>query len=147
MGHALHRPSIGVGLRVAALAAAILILGTSLLAAALEGGRGSPEALPAADRVGTRGPSYWTVREAESIATVRGVPVHVKGCDGIGPSRQTLAVARYGRFACEAGTGLDWESFDSVAVTYTLVPLGPYEGGCSQFALREVRFVGGTGVP
>jgi len=144
--HGLHGASIGIVLRATALAAAVLVLGTSLVAAALEGGRRSPEASSAAHRVDTRRTSYWTVREAESLATVRGVPVHVQSCTGIGRPRHALAVARYDRFACTAGTGLDWESFDSVAVTYTLVPLGPYEGGCSRYALREVRFVG-AGIP
>jgi hypothetical protein len=80
------------------------------------------------------------------MATVRGQPVHVRECRGLGRARTSEAVVRYQRFACTAGTGLDWESFDSVAVTYVLVPLGPYEGGCSEHTLRNVRFVG-TGVP
>jgi hypothetical protein len=116
------------------LAAAVVALG---VASACAGTDERPETKP---------PAYWTVREAESMATVRGQPVHVRACRGLGRARTSKAVVRYQRFACTAGTGLDWESFDSVAVTYVLVPLGPYEGGCSEHALRNVRFVGG-GVP
>ena len=112
-------------------------LGLGVLSACA-GGEGRPA---------TARPTYWTEREAESIATVRGLPVHVRSCTGLGRARATNAVVRYSRFSCVAGTGLDWESYDTIAVTYVLVPLGPYEGGCSEHAMRNVRFVGGTGIP
>lgn len=95
----------------------------------------------------TRAPAYWTVRQAESIASVRRVPLHVEECRGTGPALQRAAVARYARFSCTAGTGLDREPFDSVAVTYELVPEGRYEGTRSEYSVRDVRFVGGTGIP
>jgi hypothetical protein len=100
-----------------------------------------------ADRAGARRTFFWTVRQAESIAVVRGQPVHVKRCRGLGPARVRHSVRRYSRFGCTAGTGLDWERFDSVSVTYVLVPLGPWHGACSEHVLRNVRFVGGTGIP
>ena len=128
-----HRPapsSIAAG-----LACAFLL--------ALLGGAGPGRA----DRASAQRVFYWTVRQSESIAVVRGQPVHVKACRGLGPARVRHAVRRYSRFRCTAGTGLDWERFDSVSVTYVLVPLGPWRGACSEHALRNVRFVGGTGVP
>lgn len=138
----------GTGIaRASVLGAVAAILGLSLLAAGMRGGGGSADVVRAGDRAGDRQATYWSTREAESIATVRGLPVHVKQCRGLGHSRRGLAVVRYSRFACTAGTGLDWDAFDTVSVTYVLVPLGRYEGGCSSHALRDVHFVGGTGIP
>jgi hypothetical protein len=98
-----------------------------------------------AERGGAKRTS-WTLRQAESIAVVRGQPVHVRQCRGLGSAAERLGVRRYARFACTAGTGLEWETFDSVAVTYVLVPLGPWRGHCSAHAVRDVHFVG-AGIP
>jgi hypothetical protein len=130
----------------AALGIAVLAITASAVA--------SGGAVPASNRSqeaarssrASRAPAFWTVREAESIATVRGTPIHVEECRGLGRAQRKGPVVRYGRFACVGGTGLPWEDFDSVAVTYVLRPLGAYDGGCSAYAVTDVHFMG-VGIP
>jgi hypothetical protein len=88
----------------------------------------------------------WTERQAESITTVRGLRVHVRNCEGLGRHRKVGAVVLYGRFACLAGARLAGQPIDTVAVTYTLRPLGRYRGASSGYVLTDVHF-GGLGVP
>lgn len=108
------------------------------------GGNATPTATEAESASARR--TYWTVRQAEAIAVVRGQPVHVRQCRGLGSANQRHGVRLYARFACTAGTGLEWETFDSVSVTYVLVPLGPWRGTCSAHVMRRVHFVG-AGIP
>jgi hypothetical protein len=91
--------------------------------------------------------SWWTVREAESIAFIRGYPLHVKSCRGLDRAQVKDGVRRHRHFACTAGTGLPTDRVDTVAVTYRLHPLGPYHGGCSRHTFTDVRFYGGPGIP
>jgi hypothetical protein len=85
----------------------------------------------------------WTVRQAESIRVIRGTPVSVRGCRGIGPGES----AHFRRFDCVAGARSPTDSVDTVAVLYELRPLGPYDATRPRYELARVRFVGGPGVP
>jgi hypothetical protein len=80
----------------------------------------------------------WTVREAEAIRSVRGMPVHVLRCRGLDSGRKH----RYTRFACIAGARRPSESYDTVGVLYDLVPLKN-----NGYRLEKVKFIGGPGIP
>jgi hypothetical protein len=80
----------------------------------------------------------WTTVEAESIASVRGLPVEVRRCEGIGEAEEQ----RYRRLRCVAGARLPGERFDTVAVTFEVVP-----GEGERPRLENVRFFGGPGIP
>jgi hypothetical protein len=83
----------------------------------------------------------WTEQQAESVRVIRGQPVHVRNCTGI---RGTSEGFR--SFECIAGTRIAGQSIDTVAVTYVLRPLAPYEKAAPRYALGDVHF-GGLGVP
>jgi hypothetical protein len=51
-------------------------------------------------------------------------------------------VLRYLRLSCVAGARLPYEEADTVAVLFELVP-----EAASSYELREVRFIGGPGIP
>jgi hypothetical protein len=85
----------------------------------------------------------WTVRQAESIRVIRGMPVNVRSCRAIGPGES----GRFRRFDCVAGARLQTDPVDTVAVLYELRPLGPYDGARSRYVLAKVRFFGGPGIP
>jgi hypothetical protein len=84
----------------------------------------------------------WTVSQAESIRSVRGLPVRVWHCRGLGAALRNGDVLRYDRFACVAGARLPQEEVDTVAVLYELDAQD-----ASSYELREVRFIGGPGIP
>jgi hypothetical protein len=86
--------------------------------------------------------SHWTARQAESVTTIRGLRVHVLGCRGLGRAVTRNHVPRYRHFRCTAGTRAPGERYDTVAVLYVLHPLRG-----ERFALTNVRFIGGPGVP
>jgi hypothetical protein len=86
------------------------------------------------------GPVRWTERQAESIDVVRGLRVHVRRCTGLGVPRPLGRTKTYARFACLAGARAPHQTFDTVAVTYVLRPLGRYAGRSSRVALANVRF-------
>jgi hypothetical protein len=88
-------------------------------------------------------PDRWTTAQAESITKIRGLPVRVRGCRGLG----ARLGARYLRFGCVAGARLRGERFDTVAVVYELRPSSPFRGSDSSYTLRDVHFVGGPGIP
>jgi hypothetical protein len=83
------------------------------------------------------------VREAESIRVIRGTPVNVRSCRGVGENES----GRFRRFDCVAGARLETDPVDTVAVLYELRPIGPFEGTRSRYTLTNVRFVGGPGIP
>lgn len=85
----------------------------------------------------------WTERQAESIASIRGMPVHDAECRGLGAGEE----AEYKRFDCMAGGRAPWQTYDTVAVSYVLHPLAEYDGPRSRHRVTRVRFVGGPGVP
>jgi hypothetical protein len=85
----------------------------------------------------------WTEREAESIRSVRSLPVNDAECRGLGKEDG----GEHARFECTAGTRAPWETYDTIAVFYVLHPLGEYEGPRSRHRLTNVKFVGGPGVP
>jgi hypothetical protein len=84
----------------------------------------------------------WTVAQAESITSVRGLSVSVRQCRGVDAGRRDGNTLRYERLRCLAGARLRGEKFDSVAVRYVIHPLGD-----SDYELERVRFVGGPGIP
>ena len=88
----------------------------------------------------------WTEAQAESITTIRGLPVRVRHCDGLGGAQKAGGVVVYRRFACLAGARIRYQPIDTVAITYVLSPRGEYEGASSAYALTDVHF-GGLGVP
>jgi hypothetical protein len=84
----------------------------------------------------------WTVSQAESIRSVRGLPVRVRECRGLGAALRDGEALRYDRLACVAGARLPHEEVDTVAVLYELVPQD-----ASSYELRRVGFIGGPGIP
>jgi hypothetical protein len=86
--------------------------------------------------------AWWSVRQAESVTSIRGTPVHVLGCKGLGRGRRIAATTLHRAFACLAGARLSHQRVDTVAVEYVLRPLGPYRGRSSRYALEDVHFSG-----
>ena len=84
----------------------------------------------------------WTVRQAESITSIRGTPVRVRHCRGLAGRED-----RYESFECLAGARTAFDRYDTVGVFYVLHPLGEYEGPRSKYRLSNLRFVGGPGIP
>jgi hypothetical protein len=84
----------------------------------------------------------WTVRQAESVDSVRGLPVRVRECRGRGEPSRDGAARRYERLRCLAGARVEGERFDTVAVRYEIWP----KNG-SEYELRRVEFIGGPGIP
>lgn len=82
----------------------------------------------------------WSRAQAESISTVRGMPVHVLHCDGVGQAVVVNQSSRYQRFTCTAGARASFDTYDTVGVTYVLQPLGPFVGTRSRYALIDVHF-------
>ena len=82
----------------------------------------------------------WTVRQAESIRSIRGMPVHEPRCHGVGAALGDGGL-RYRRLACQAGARRSGERYDTVGVFYEVVP----DDG--DYRLERVHFVGGPGVP
>lgn len=105
------------------------LLATSYFAA------GCADASDSADRL-------WTVEQAESITSIRGTPVRVRQCRGRGPRAE-----RYRSFSCLASTRAAGDRYDTVGIFYVLEPLGKYRGLRSSHRLKNVRFIGGPGVP
>jgi hypothetical protein len=89
----------------------------------------------------------WTVEQAESITSVRGQPVRVRHCRGIGRGERGEHPARYRRFRCLAGARAEFDRYDTVAALKVHQPLGDYENSTSRHRLTNVRFVGGPGIP
>jgi hypothetical protein len=85
----------------------------------------------------------WTEQQAESVQVIRGQPVRVRDCRGI---EQARAPEGFRSFECVAGTRIGGQPIDTVAVTYVLRALAPYEEARPRYALRDVHF-GGLGVP
>ena len=112
-------------------------LGVGLAIAAIAGNAA------AHDRPG----AYWRTVQAESIASIRGMPMRVHDCRGLGRAVVADGVRRYRHFRCVAGARAPWEEHDTVAVLFVLHPLSPYVGRRSRHAFSEVRFIGGPGVP
>jgi hypothetical protein len=86
----------------------------------------------------------WTIGQAESIGTVRGMRVRAPDCRGHGRAMDGGAAGRYRHLTCVAGARRPTERFDSVAVLYVIRPTGPC---CSDYELARVRFIGGPGIP
>jgi hypothetical protein len=92
--------------------------------------------------------NWWTETQAESIGLIRGTPVRVRRCEGLGdPRGQAGRSHRFRHLRCLAATGLGSVApIDRVAVTYVLHPLGKYTGRRSPHTETNVRFAG-FGVP
>ena len=75
------------------------------------------------------------------MQVIRGQPVRVRACRGI-----RRASTGFRSFECVAGTRIAGQPIDTVAVTYVLRPLAPYEEAEPRYALSDVHF-GGLGVP
>lgn len=80
----------------------------------------------------------WTEQQAEAIRSVRGMPVHVLECRGLGSARE----GRFTRFACLAGARRSGENYDTVGVSYDLVLLEN-----AGYRLEKITFIGGPGIP
>jgi hypothetical protein len=85
-------------------------------------------------------PGMWTEAQAASIASIRGTPVRVRHCRGLGNGQTVGSQTVYRRFACLAGARAAHETFDTVAVTYVLRPVGSFAGASSRYVLMDVRF-------
>jgi hypothetical protein len=92
-------------------------------------------------------PPTWTVAGAESIPSVRGLPVNDQRCRGLGAARGEGATERFRRFDCVAGARNPTDVVDTVAVHYRLRATGEYEGPESKHELERARFYGGPGIP
>jgi hypothetical protein len=88
----------------------------------------------------------WTVQQAESITSVRGLPVRVRHCRGTGTRERHENTRLYSRFECLAAARAAFQPYDTVAVLYVLHPLED-DGPTSRYRLTNVRFIGGPGVP
>jgi hypothetical protein len=95
--------------------------------------------------------SLWTVRQAESVNTIRGMHVRVHECLGVGRGVTRKGITRYRHFSCVAGARAASDPYDidvdTVGVLYVLHPLRRYIGPRSRHALTQVRFIGGPGIP
>lgn len=89
----------------------------------------------------------WTEPEAAAITTVRGMPVSVVRCRGLGPHESQDDRKAFARFDCLAQTRAPWQRYDTITVIYVLHPLDEYEGPRSPHQLTNVQFVGGPGIP
>ena len=89
------------------------------------------------------GVPLWTETQAESVPTVRSLPVHRAECQGLGAEER----GRYASFDCVAGTRAPWQTYDTIAVLYVLYPLADYDGPGTKHRLGRVKFVGGPGIP
>jgi hypothetical protein len=90
---------------------------------------------------GDDAPQGWTVAQAESVTTIRGLPVRVLSCRGVGEGEAGGDGVRYDRLRCEAGARRPGESFDTVGVLYEIRPTD------DGHVLERVRFIGGPGIP
>jgi hypothetical protein len=92
-------------------------------------------------------PPAWTVAEAESIPSVRGLGVEDQRCKGIGHSYGEAPSRRFRRFDCVAGARNPTDEVATVAVHYRLRAIGEYEGPESKHELERAQFYGGPGIP
>jgi hypothetical protein len=137
VGSGIGGSSAAIGLRGAGRARPRLILcvlaGSSCLVVGC--GSSNDSAEPSAGRL-------WTPAQAASISSIRGLPVRVRQCHGRGEKAK-----RYRSFRCVAGARAAGDRYDSIGVLYVLEPLGSYRGPTSPHRLRDVRFIGGPGIP
>jgi hypothetical protein len=89
----------------------------------------------------------WTVQEAESITSIRGLTVRVRSCRGVDGHQGGGTESRFRRFSCVAGARAEFDRYDTVGILYVLHPLEDYDGVSSRHRLSEVRFLGGPGIP
>jgi hypothetical protein len=89
----------------------------------------------------------WTVQQAESITSIRGLTVRVRNCRGIDGHQGGGRKWRFQRFACVAGARAEFDRYDTVGILYVLHPLEDYDGVSSRHRLTDVRFLGGPGIP
>jgi hypothetical protein len=89
----------------------------------------------------------WTVQQAESITSIRGLTVRVRSCRGVDGDQGGGRNGRFQRFACVAGARAEFDRYDTVGILYVLHPLEDYDGVSSRHRLTEVRFLGGPGIP
>jgi hypothetical protein len=89
----------------------------------------------------------WTVQQAESITSIRGLAVRVRSCRGIDGHQRGGRKGRFQRFACVAGARATFDRYDTVGILYVLHPLESYDGANSRHRLTDVRFLGGPGIP
>jgi hypothetical protein len=84
----------------------------------------------------------WTIDRAETIRSVRGLPVRPLECRGVGRGRGEGEERRYDRIACRGAARRPGERYDSVVAHYVVVP-----GEGDDYRLEDVSFVGGPGIP
>jgi hypothetical protein len=85
---------------------------------------------------GSAPPTYWSVEEAESIKRVRGTPLVITDCKGLGDGRDS----RYRRFRCTGRVVAPTVPQLPVRVRYVLNPRGAYQGRRSAYLATSVRF-------
>jgi hypothetical protein len=68
--------------------------------------------------------------------------VHVVRCRGLGRRVGVGDVARFRRFACEAGTRRPGDGYDTVGVQFTIRVVDS-----SEYVLESALFYGGPGIP
>lgn len=82
-------------------------------------------------------PRFWTVSQAESIRLIRGTPLKITKCAGLGEQRASA----YERFSC---VGVHWPKGLAyplpVRVRYVLNPRGEYRGRESSYLATSVYF-------
>jgi hypothetical protein len=84
----------------------------------------------------TAPPTFWTVEQAESIKVIRGTPLAITKCGGLGESRESA----FRRFRCTGRIVAEAVPQLPVRVRYVLNPRGAYEGGGSAYLATSVRF-------
>lgn len=84
----------------------------------------------------------WTIGQARSVTTIRGMHVRVVRCRGLGTGEGSEGDKRYLRFACEAGTRRPSDTYDTVGIQYEI-----HVRGTTGYVLDNVLFHGGPGIP
>jgi hypothetical protein len=84
----------------------------------------------------SRPAEFWTVKQAESIKSIRGTTLETTTCTGIGASR----ASGYRRFSCTGKTTPRSLPDLPVRVRYVLDPRGEYRANRSAYLATNVRF-------
>jgi hypothetical protein len=85
---------------------------------------------------GSAPPTYWSVEEAESIKRVRGTPLAITDCKGLGDARDSA----YRRFRCTGRVVAPAVPQLPIRLRYVLNPRGAYQGSRSAYLATSVRF-------
>ena len=84
----------------------------------------------------SRPAEFWTLKQAESVKSIRGTTLDTTSCTGLGTSRGS----GYRRFSCTGATTPSALPELPVRVRYVLNPRGEYRGRRSAYVATDVHF-------